>query len=933
MKTYLQTTIMAVGFILFLFATTNLMAQDHWAKDQTNPVFEEFGTWAQGGVTSPSVIFEDDLFKMWYSAKGCSGHVIGFAKSIDGISWLPNPKPLFPFQIPGNWDEDRNHPCVIRVNDTLKMWYSGSTDKFNLNISIGYAWSVDNLAWYACSQPVLEKGEPGSWDENAVYKPSVYYDGELYHMWYNGHEGTSVTDPHQVGYAKSKDGINWIKDYSHNPVFKIGEPGTFYDTWIQSSCVMFQDNEYKMWFAGWDKTSITPHKYVRIGYASSPDCINWTVQNDGLAVADVGRPPAWDLYSVNYSSVILHEGQYKMWFSGFNGYTSRIGYAGGFQAVDVPGDFSTIEEGITAVSDGEVVLVDIGTYYENIDFMGKAITIASKFILDCDTNYINNTIIDGSLPKDMAKSSVVYFVSGEDTNSVLKGFTVTGGSGTESAWGDGSISGGGIFCAGSGPKIEHNKIINNHCIGSGFAVGGGGIYADSCSDQLTIIRNNLINGNYVINNHPGESYAFGGGLAIDNDAIISDNIITDNYIYHVSNGQAVGGGIEVWRTKAIITNNVISENVVRKSGYTFIPWGGGVFAQELKEGSLITGNIITDNIIYGSNGKGGGIGLWIADDGFKIDKNIINNNKAKDGGGIAVAFDQKTDITNNVVMFNKAQSYGGGIYLRDVTNIDVKNFRTDGTDNTRNLEYNYEGLLCVVANNTIYENSSGGFGGGIGVYWAVNYFLAFNNIIYGNHSIFQGSEIHLNYNANAYLFHNNISSNGISGPGHWIEDGSNIIADPENIDEKGHLSWYSPCVNAGIGTVNISGVLYNAPAKDIDGKNRPYLNTIPDIGADETNSIYVQIQENKPTEEFELNAFPNPFSNNIDFSFFISDNSFVSFIVIDSRGKQIRTLMNENRTAGDYQLSFDGAKLPPGIYMGVLRTATKTQTTKFIKLR
>ena len=66
------------------------------------------------------------------------------------------------------------------------------------------------------------------------------------------------------------------------------------------------------------------------------------------------------------------------------------------QVINVPADQPTIQPGINAAGNGDLVLVAPGTYYENIRFMGKAITVASHFINSGDTNDINNTIIDGS---------------------------------------------------------------------------------------------------------------------------------------------------------------------------------------------------------------------------------------------------------------------------------------------------------------------------------------------------------------------------------------------------------------------------------------------------------------------------------------------------------------------------------------------------------
>ena len=96
------------------------------------------------------------------------------------------------------------------------------------------------------------------------------------------------------------------------------------------------------------------------------------------------------------------------------------------QIIHVPNDYGTIQEGIKAAGTGDTVLVNTGTYNENISFMGKSITVASYFILaGSDTNYINNTIINAG-----QNGSAVLFDNNEDTTSVLCGFTIYGGTGT-----------------------------------------------------------------------------------------------------------------------------------------------------------------------------------------------------------------------------------------------------------------------------------------------------------------------------------------------------------------------------------------------------------------------------------------------------------------------------------------------------------------------
>lgn len=921
-------TVSTLAIFLLSGISTNLLSQTVWDKSTNSPILNigDAGEWDDHSVYEPKVIYHKSPYKvkMFYTGRHEDIYQVGYATSVDGENWQKyGANPIIPAGKPGAWDRNRAPGCVLEIDDVLHMWYQTWTPG-QTNYSIAYAWSLNGYDWNLSKSPVLEAGQDGDWDDEYVYGPSVYFDGLLYHMWYTGSED-GVHD--KIGYAKSPNGTYWLK-CPENPVVGLGENGTFNDDGVFFPSVIYDNEKFKMWFSGNDGAN------TRIGYAESENAMDWSVLP--YSVIDLGESTSWDRWSVTTPCVVKREDTYKMWFGGATLWHARIGYAEGKEVLNVPDDFGNIQEGVDAAENGEVVLISPGTYYDNIDFKGKAITIASRYAITGDENDIINTIIDGSQSKDADKNSVIYFTSGEDTNSVIKGFTITGGGGTASTWGEGSISGGGIFCEGSSPKIEHNIIINNHCIANGFAAGGGGIYANTSSKGPIIIRHNTISDNSIINNATGESYVFGGGLGIDCDAIITDNIVNNNYVFHAANGQALGGGIQVWQSKVIVKNNVISGNIVKKNGYAYIPWGGGLFGQQLSTGSVVSENIIKNNKIDGSNSKGGGIAIWRCNSNFKIDKNIILNNEARDGGGMAIGYDHKTIITNNVIQFNYALSYGGGIYVRELPELKVRenNFRSIETGQITPIGYDHTiGLMCIIANNTIYKNHSDNYGGGIGVYWSGNYFLAFNNIIHGNTSLYFESPMHLNYNSNAYLFHNDINILTIRGPGNYIEDGSNIYEEPEIVDESGHLSWYSPCVNAGVSTIKIDDILYHAPSTDIDGEKRPYLNTTPDIGADETQSIFVQVPDNIVEEEIELNAFPNPFSDNIGFSFSVSDNSFVSFTIIDNQGKLINTLVNEMRLPGDYQLYFDGTTLPPGIYLGILRIATKTHTTKFIKLK
>ena len=69
--------------------------------------------------------------------------------------------------------------------------------------------------------------------------------------------------------------------------------------------------------------------------------------------------------------------------------------------INVPADYDTIQHAIDASSDGDTVLVQPGTYYENIDFDGHNTHLASLFLTTGDTSYMVKLM-------KMANSSVKF---------------------------------------------------------------------------------------------------------------------------------------------------------------------------------------------------------------------------------------------------------------------------------------------------------------------------------------------------------------------------------------------------------------------------------------------------------------------------------------------------------------------------------------------
>ncbi|MCD4654569.1 hypothetical protein K8T06_11650 [bacterium] len=364
--------------------------------------------------------------------------------------------------------------------------------------------------------------------------------------------------------------------------------------------------------------------------------------------------------------------------------------------INVPADQPTIQAGINAAVDGDIVLVADGTYSgdgnRDIDFNGKAISVMSE-------NGAENCVIDCEGTETDFHGGFV-FNNDEDENSIVLGFTIRNG--YTISW-HGAIS-----CFRSSPTISNCIITDNTAYrGAGFCFtnshisinqcvishnysegSGGGIYVGL--DSFPTITECFVRENSA-GSHGGGIYASGSSSELTiNDSIISENeanvgggiYIKDASIFlsncEISENSAIGrdgGGLYCWGSVVGADDCIFSRNRANHSGGC-VHFDGGT-SQNLVRCSILNNfanfrgggvsasstytNIydcsITDNT---AGSKGGGVSMFYS--AANLNNSVISNNQAETGGGIQLTSASALNISNCIISGNNASS-GGGFHM------------------------------------------------------------------------------------------------------------------------------------------------------------------------------------------------------------------------------------------------------------------------------
>ncbi|MDH3267429.1 MAG: T9SS type A sorting domain-containing protein [Ignavibacteria bacterium] len=352
-----------------------------------------------------------------------------------------------------------------------------------------------------------------------------------------------------------------------------------------------------------------------------------------------------------------------------------------------------------------------------------------------------------------------------------------------------------------------------------------------------------------------------------------------------------------------------------------------------------TGTIWTDEHGAGNYREGGGILIqyWAP----RIRFNIIKENEAYNktglasaGGGAIRCGDGNPLIENNIIVQNKGRygagivfNYSGGVIRNNVIaeNFGGEDFAGSGIWIVANR---FDGKIKVVENNTIVNNSSVLAGGGIFL-WATNSVFVRNNIIWGNTAP-ANPQIRVQ-GATAEIIYNDVEG-GYAGEG-------NIDLDPDFSATNYYLNITSPCIDAGKDSVvfndienplNPGNALWPSQGtlrNDMGVFGGPNCRDLPQV------VLSVDDEGKVPGGFYLFQNYPNPFNPETRINYKVSEPSFVTIKVFNIIGQEVKTLVNEFKQSGQYNVQFDGTGLTSGVYFYKLEANRFTDIKKMVLLK
>ena len=555
----------------------------------------------------------------------------------------------------------------------------------------------------------------------------------------------------------------------------------------------------------------------------------------------------------------------------------------------VPQNYSTIQAAMNVAQNADTVLVAEGTYYENIRYSGKGIVVTSRYFITHDWQTVAHTIIDGSSAPNKDSAASVQFLNQEDSTAVLDGFTITGGTGMR--WTFGStvgVEGGGIMIWQS---PQNSGIVENNVIVCNYSAATGGGIEISVTDGTTIpiVKNNIVWGNrqttsgqidfpqYITGYNDVEDYSGGTNISVFPQLQANTFLLS-------STSPCIDAG-----------DASIGYNDIENPGHPG-------FALSPSQGT------VRNDI--------GAFGGFFA----KVLPSIDTTDFRLSGNSISLQCSTKCQKTVGIELLNLSSK---SLTIDSVTVLDTATFSLNKNFSRRTVNFLTYDSIKITFRPSTRDN--------------------FNDTVRVYHHIAGKTnplKIPISATSNSAPFLNN----SIPGQTAYVDQlftfqiPDSTFLDPDIGDSlmyqaNGLPSWLS--FNAqthtfqGTPTQTVRLITIGITVNDLlltSASTTLHLAVV-------TPTTDVDNSPLSPAKYELLQNYPNPFNPTTTIEFSLRTQGFVTLKIFDILGREIITLLREERSAGNHIVQWNGSRLPSGVYFCAITCNNLTQIKTMMLLK
>ncbi len=236
----------------------------NWTLADTVPLLlnsSDTTAWDAKGVETPSVVYFNSLYHMYYSAIPLNKNIgvmgIGHATSIDGISWAKDSILLIPSGVPTDWmSYSVAEPGAVVYQNQIYLYFVGVGSRQDTIYPAGQSviglMTSSNGHNFSVPQKVLTQGVlyPPSQSYYGYSTPNALVIGNEVHLYYDVAQETSTWEQMAIQHAYSPNGITGFVEDAQAIFHKNDFTWTARD--MRAPAVLIDSSHIKMWFAGDD---------------------------------------------------------------------------------------------------------------------------------------------------------------------------------------------------------------------------------------------------------------------------------------------------------------------------------------------------------------------------------------------------------------------------------------------------------------------------------------------------------------------------------------------------------------------------------------------------------------------------------------------------------------------------------------------------------